>query len=62
MVEQITIPPGVEDGQSLTVKEKGDQSENGPSGDLVIKIRVNRHSSFKKIGEDIHSNEWLNIS
>lgn len=41
---------------------QGDQSENGPSGDLVIKIHVNKHPRFRKVGDDIHSTEWITIS
>lgn len=41
---------------------QGDQSENGPSGDLLIRLSVGRHPRFRKAGEDIHSTEWLTIS
>lgn len=41
---------------------KGDQSENGPSGDLILKLSVAKHNRFRKVGDDIHSTEWITIS
>ena len=41
---------------------KGDQSENGPSGDLILKLNVSKHNRFRKLGDDIHTTEWITIS
>ena len=29
---------------------------------MIVQIRVTRHRNFRKIGDDVHSTEWLSIS
>jgi molecular chaperone DnaJ len=44
---KVRIPPGVEDGQRIRVKGKGAAGRgNGPSGDLYVVVRVDRHGVF----------------
>lgn len=45
----VTIPPGVETGQGLRVAGKGEPGEGGP-GDLIVRIWVKEHPSFRKEG------------
>jgi DnaJ-class molecular chaperone len=51
---QVTIPPGVEDGQILRLRGKGAPSpgEGGP-GDALVQIAVRPHRSFTRQGDDI---------
>ncbi len=50
----VTIPPGVTDGQVLRLKGKGNpgMGEGGP-GDALIEITVRPHPVFKREGDDI---------
>jgi DnaJ-class molecular chaperone len=51
---QVTIPPGVEDGQILRLRGKGAPSpgEGGP-GDALVQIAVRPHRAFTRQGDDI---------
>ena len=50
---QLEIPPGVEDGMTLQLRGEGQPSENGPAGDLLIRIHVKPHPLFERL-EDGH--------
>lgn len=48
----ISIPPGVEDGQQIKYKGMGDQTmQDLPAGDLIVNIRVNPHPVFQREGD-----------
>ncbi len=50
----VTIPPGVSDGQVLRLKGKGHPGMGeGESGDALVEITVRPHAVFKREGEDI---------
>lgn len=50
----VTIPPGVTDGQVLRLKGKGNPGMGeGGSGDALIEIAVRPHAVFKREGDDI---------
>ena len=46
------IPPGIDSGD-YTVPNEGDEVPNGSNGDLIIRVRVQPHSQFKRDGKDI---------
>jgi DnaJ-class molecular chaperone len=51
----VTIPPGLRDGQVLRLKEKGaDGIGGGPRGDALIEVHVAPHPVFRRDGDDIH--------
>ena len=50
----VNIPAGVTDGQQLRLRAQGRAGANGgPSGDLVITVKIKPHSVFKVDGKDI---------
>ena len=50
----VTIPPGVEDGQTLRLRGKGAPSPGeGPPGDALVQINVRPHRYFTREGDDI---------
>ncbi len=51
----VTVPPGVEDGQVLRLKGQGGAGfGGGPAGDALIEIRVAPHPVFRRDKDDIH--------
>lgn len=51
----VTIPPGIEQGQVLRLKGKGSPGfGGGPPGDALIEVLVEPHPYFRREGNDIH--------
>lgn len=51
---ELTIPPGVRDGQTLRLRGKGRPGGgNIPAGDAYVEIEVRPHPLFTRIGNDI---------
>jgi len=51
----VTIPPGIEEGQVLRLKGKGGPGfGGGPPGDALIEIHIEPHPWFRREGDDIH--------
>ncbi len=51
----VTIPPGIEEGQVLRLKSKGAPSRGeGPPGDALVEITIRPHKFFVRQGDDIH--------
>jgi DnaJ-class molecular chaperone len=51
----VTIPPGIQEGQVLRLRGKGAPSiGEGESGDALVEISVNPHRFFARQGDDIH--------
>jgi len=51
----VTIPPGIEQGQILRLKGKGGPGlGGGPAGDALIEIHIAPHPFFRREGDDIH--------
>ena len=50
----VNIPAGVQDGQKIKLRGKGQPSPNGgPAGDLIIDIHVKPHPVFSRDGNNI---------
>lgn len=50
----LKIPAGIQDGQKLKVRGKGQPSPNGgATGDLVVTVRVRPHPVFSRDGDNI---------
>jgi molecular chaperone DnaJ len=60
--EQIDIPKGVDNGVNLRVGKKGNAGDGGPSGDLIIHIKVRPHPVFKREGSNILSDVHISVS
>ncbi len=59
---RITIPAGVENGQSIKLKGYGAPGVNGgPSGDLYLTFAIANDPRFKRKGNDLYLNEDLEL-
>lgn len=53
---QVTIPAGIDNGQSVRIREKGEIGVNGgPRGDLLVEVVVSRHPIFQRREMDLYS-------
>src|SRR5690242_4578014 len=51
----LTIPPGIEEGQILRLKGKGGPGfGGGAAGDALIEVHIAPHPFFRREGDDIH--------
>ncbi len=49
----VSIPAGIDNGQSIRIREKGEPGINGgPRGDLLVEVTVSRHPVFGR--QDMH--------
>jgi len=53
VVEYVTIPRGVHDGVILRVKGKGNETFDGDTGDILIKVLVPASPYFERDGENL---------
>ena len=52
----VTIPAGIDNGQSIRIREKGEPGVNGgPRGDLLVEVKVERHPIFQRQDMNIYS-------
>jgi len=50
----VTIPPGVTDGQPIRLKGQGETgSAGGANGDAIIEVKVDPHEFFQRQGDDV---------
>jgi DnaJ-class molecular chaperone len=51
----VTIPPGIDNGQVLRLRGQGEPGVNNqPAGDALIEIDILPHKHFRREGDDIH--------
>lgn len=60
---QVTIPAGIDNGQSIRIRGKGEPGTNGgPRGDLLVEVSVGRHERFARQDMDIFSNVEISFA
>ena len=53
---QVSIPAGIDNGQSVRLRDKGEPGVNGgPRGDLLVEVVVDRHPIFQRQDMNIFS-------
>ncbi len=58
----VTVPAGVDTGNQIRLKEKGEAGVNGgPNGDLYVEFDVSNHQVFKRNGNDIYMELPINV-
>ena len=59
---RITIPAGVENGQTIKLKGYGGKGENGgPDGDLYIRFSIAGDPLYKRSGDDLYTNMSVDL-
>ena len=59
--KEVSIPAGIDNGQSVRIREKGEPGANGgPRGDLLVEVNVSRHPIFQR--QDMHIFSTVPIS
>src|SRR5674476_299148 len=59
---RITIPAGIENGQTIKIAGHGGPGVNGgPDGDLYITFSIANHPRFKRLGNNLYANIDLDI-
>ena len=59
---RLTIPAGVEDGQTIKIKGHGGKGINGgPNGDLYITFRIKNNTKFKRVGSNLYLDVDLDL-
>src|SRR5699024_9170374 len=53
---KVNIPAGIDNGQSVRIRDKGEPGINGgPRGDLLVEVVVSPHPVFQREGMNIYS-------
>ena len=56
----VRVPPGVESGTSLRVRDAGNAGRRGgPRGDLFVQLRVRKDPRFRRDGMEIYTEESI---
>ncbi len=59
---RITIPAGVEDGQTIKINGYGGEGVNGgPKGDLYLTFEINNATAFQRVGNDLYKNKSITL-
>jgi molecular chaperone DnaJ len=60
---QVTVPAGIDNGQSIRIRGKGEPGKNGgPRGDLLVSVTVSRHPKFQRREYDLFSTEPITFA
>lgn len=59
---RITVPAGVENGQTIKINGHGGPGVNGgPSGDLYLTFNIAAHPTFRRVGQDLYIEQDLDL-
>lgn len=59
---RLTIPAGIENGQTIKIKGHGGPGTNGgPAGDLFIKFAIANDPEFKRVGNDLYKTVEIDL-
>jgi len=59
---RLTIPAGVENGQTIKIKGRGGKGKGGgPNGDLYITFELRNNTQFKREGSDLYSTVTIDL-
>ncbi len=50
----VKIPAGINEGQSIRLKGKGQKGANGTNGDLMLKVHILDDKNYSRVGNDVY--------
>ena len=60
---QVSIPAGIDNGQSIRIRDKGEPGINGgPRGDLLVEVSVSSDPIFRRQDYNIYSNAPISFA
>jgi len=60
---KVSIPAGIESGQSVRISGKGEPGANGgPRGDLLVEVDVSNSNHFERDGIDVYTEEKISFA
>ena len=60
---QVSIPAGIDNGQSVRIREKGEPGiSGGPRGDLLVEVVVSRHPTLQRQDMNIYSTAQISFA
>lgn len=60
---QVSVPAGIDSGQSIRIRGKGEPGTGGgEQGDLLVEVVVSQHPVFQRDGYDIYSNAQMSFT
>jgi curved DNA-binding protein len=60
---RITVPAGIENGQTIKISGHGGAGANGgPQGDLYITFHIDPHPKFQRVGKDLYTTESISLT
>ena len=54
---KVHIPAGIENGQSIRLRGKGQMGRNGQAGDLLLKVKIAEKPGFERKGMDVYDRQ-----
>lgn len=52
---KVSIPAGIDEGQSVRLREQGNAGSNGgPNGDLLVSVHIRKHDLFTREGANVY--------
>ena len=59
---KVTVPQGIEDKKTIRLKGQGEQGPmGGPSGDLMLEIRIKKDKQYERKGFDIYTSKKITL-
>lgn len=59
---QVTVPAGIDNGQTLRVSGKGEEgTKGGGRGDLLVQVIVSSHPKFNRQDNNIYTEEYISF-
>jgi molecular chaperone DnaJ len=59
---KVTVPPGIDNGEMIRVRGKGEPIEGGVPGDLFLKIYVKPHKFLHKDGVNLYTEQKIKLT
>lgn len=57
----VSLPCGIDDGEVIIIKDKGNIDSSGEHGDIRVKVRVTNDTVFRRVGLDLIMNKTLSL-